>query len=163
MRLGCCILLTGLSLSGTTFTPRAYARAIVAGVIPNARACIIPSHETGQSTIRALQLVGPTPFAAQAIWGPGYPPTIIYSSVYFRLSSTLQLFLSLHECGHLVLRTTNEFEADCYAIAHADWTKADLDLIERSHVNLGTLPSRYGGNGHAFWAGTKNTCPQYFN
>jgi len=80
VRLGCCILLTGLSLlTGTMSMPRAYARAIGTGVIPNARACIIPSDEPGQSTTRALQLVGPTPFAAQAIWGPGYPPTIIYS------------------------------------------------------------------------------------
>lgn len=141
---------------------QAHAKANVALTIPNAQTCSIPAARPGEQSIQALQRIGPTPFAAEASWGYGYPPTITYSLVFFQLEPKVQLFLSLHECGHLALRTTNEFRANCYALAHAAWTKADLDLIGERHEAVGPLPPQYGGSGHSFWAGTKEACPQYF-
>ncbi len=148
--------------AAASYFPEACANAVVAGIIPNAHTCMIPSSQPGMPPIQALQRIGPSAFAAQANWGVGEVPTITYSSIYFRLEPTIQLFLSLHECGHLVLRTSDEFQANCYAIMHGAWTEADLKLIEMHHEAVGSLPSQYGGSGHTFWAGTKRACPQAF-
>jgi len=152
-------LLVTLSLS---IIAEGVPQANAAAVIPNAQPCIIPAEIPGKLAIRALQRVGFSHFAAEASWGAGNLPIITYSSLYFQLSPKMQLFLSLHECGHLVLRTTNEFRANCYAIAHAGWTERDLNLIGKVHEALGALPTQYGGNGHEFWSRTEKTCPQYF-
>jgi hypothetical protein len=144
------------------YFPKAYATPNTIDAIPNAQTCMVPSRRSGKPAIQVLQRVGPTAFAAEASWGVGYLPTITYSLSYFRLEPKIQLFLSLHECGHLVLRTTNEFQANCYAVTHAAWTEPDLDLIGRRHEAVGLLPPQYGGSGHAFWVGTQKTCPQSF-
>lgn len=162
MRQAQLMLLLALSPASTNFVTPAYAAATTTEIIPNAQICMVPPGRPGTPVIQALQRIGPTPFAAEASWGGGYLPTITYSLTYFRLEPTIQLFLSLHECGHLVLRTTNEFQANCYAVTHAPWTKMDLDLIGRRHAALGLLPLLYGGSGHAFWSGTQKTCPQSF-
>lgn len=163
MRLAYFVSLLALLPEEVNLFPQAYAEAITTKVIPNARACMVPPGRPGNPAIQALQRVGPTAFAAEASWGVDYLPTITYSLAYFRLEPKIQLFLSLHECGHLVLRTTNEFQANCYAVTHAAWTETDLDLIGRRHEAVGLIPPQYGGSGHAFWAGTQKTCPQFFN
>ncbi len=104
----------------------------------------------------------PAGFTAYATYDADGWPSITYAPAFFVLPPTVQTFLSLHECGHLVLHTTNEFLANCYAIAQGDWTPDELALIERSHISVGALPSQYGGSGAAFWAKTKATCPSYF-
>ena len=162
MRLAYFVLLLVLSPASANFVSQADAASFNTEVIPNAQPCTIPPGHPGRPAIQALQRVGPTAFAAEASWGVGYLPTITYSLTYFRLEPRIQLFLSLHECGHLVLRTTNEFLANCYAVTHAAWTGTDLDLIGRRHEAVGLLPPQYGGSGHAFWAGTQRTCPQPF-
>lgn len=163
MRLAYFVSFLALSPPEGSFVSKAYAKAISTQAIPNAQTCMVPLGRPGSPTIQALQRVGPSAFAAEASWGVGYLPTITYSPVYFRLEPKIQLFLSLHECGHLVLRTTNEFQANCYAITHAAWTETDLDLIGRRHEAIGLLPPQYGGSGHAFWVGTQKTCPHSFN
>ena len=132
-----------------------------AGEIPNAPACIVSVSPAGQP-VQALERRGGSGFAAYSTWGEGSWPTITYSPAYFALPPMMQTFLSLHECGHLVLRTTNEFLANCYAVGQGRWTKADLDRIGAAHEAIGATGPQYGGSGAAFWAGTKRTCPQYF-
>ncbi len=159
MRLVYFVVLLSLVSAGLSRWHRADAN----GLIPNAQACIVPPSQPGEPAGLALQRVGPSAFAAQATWGAGQPPTITYAPAYFRLPPMMQVFLSLHECGHLVLHTTNEFRANCYAVGHGNWTAAELDLIGRSHQALGPFGPQYGGSGAAFWAATERTCPQYFS
>lgn len=162
MRLANFMLLFALSPVTANFVPQAYAAATTRDIIPNAQTCVVPPGRPGKPAIQAVQRVGPSAFAAEASWDMGYLPTITYSLTYFQLEPKIQLFLSLHECGHLALRTTNEFLANCYAVAHASWTETDLDLIGRRHETVGLLPPQYGGSGHAFWSGTQKKCPQFF-
>jgi hypothetical protein len=129
--------------------------------IPNATACVAPLATTGQP-VRVRDHVGPSGFTAYASYDPDGWPAITYAPSYFTLPPTVQTFLSLHECGHLVLHTTNEFLANCYAVAQGNWNENQLALIARSHLTVGQLPAQYGGSGAAFWEGTKQTCPSYF-
>lgn len=133
----------------------------VAQPIPNAKTCVATLPETGQP-VRVRDHVGPSGFVAFASYDPDGWPAITYAPAFFSLPPTVQTFLSLHECGHLVLHTTNEFLANCYAVAQGHWTADDLALIAQSHLSVGHLPSQYGGSGAAFWAGTKAACPSYF-
>lgn len=138
--------------------PGARARA---ESIPNSRACTAAYRGTGQS-VSVRERIGASGFAAYATYDPDGWPSITYAPAYFVLPPTVQTFLSLHECGHLVLTTTNEFEANCYAMAQRDWTREEIDLIALSHRSVGQIGPQYGGSGRAFWEGTKRLCPQYF-
>ena len=138
-----------------------YRTPAFAESIPNAQTCVAALPGTGRPVaVRAH--VGSSGFTAFASYDPDGWPAITYAPAFFSLPPTVQSFLSLHECGHLVLPTTNEFLANCYAISHGRWTEDDLALIERSHLSVGRLPPQYGGSGAAFWQGTKQTCPQFF-
>ena len=138
-----------------------YYSSALAQSIPNAKTCVATLLETGQP-VRVRDRIGPSAFTAFASYDPDGWPAITYAPAFFALPPTVQTFLSLHECGHLVLHTTNEFVANCYAIAHGRWNWEELALIAQSHLSVGHLPAQYGGSGEAFWAGTKATCPAYF-
>ncbi|KFG69578.1 hypothetical protein JH26_09605 [Microvirga sp. BSC39] len=85
-------------------------------------------------------------------------PAITYGPTYFRLPSIMQVFTTAHECGHLVLQTNNEFEANCYALANAGLSAAQKAFVARYHKQVGLLPEQYGGNGEAFWDNTVELC-----
>ena len=105
---------------------------------------------------------GASGFTAFASYDSDGWPAITYAPAFFSLPPIVQTFLSLHECGHLVLHTTDEFVANCYAVAQGHWNAEELSLIARSHLTVGRLPAQYGGSGDAFWSGTKAACPRYF-
>ncbi len=138
-----------------------YFSSASAQPIPNAKTCVAILPETGQP-VRVRDHVGPSTFVAFASYDADGWPAITYTPAFFALPPTVQTFLSLHECGHLVLHTTNEFLANCYAVAQGHWTADQLALIASSHLSVGDLPSQYGGSGAAFWQGTKAACPSYF-
>lgn len=129
--------------------------------IPNARSCVATIPSTGQP-VRVRAHVGASSFTAYASYDADGWPAITYAPRYFALPPTVQTFLSMHECGHLVLHTSNEFVANCYAMAQRHWRQDEIALIAASHLAVGRLPPQYGGSGAAFWAGTKRACPQFF-
>lgn len=145
-------MLVGFAL----YFPSAFAQPI-----PNAKTCVATLPGTGQP-VRVRDHVGPSGFVAFASYDPDGWPAITYAPAYFSLPPTVQTFLSLHECGHLVLHTTDEFLANCYAVAQGHWTDEELAMIAQSHLSVGRLPAQYGGSGLAFWESTKATCPSYF-
>lgn len=131
-----------------------------ASAVPNAISCVAQS----LADVRAVPVrehVGESGFAAYATYDPDGWPAITYAQAYFALPPVLQRFLSLHECGHLVLRTTNEIVANCYAVEQGHWSASELALIALSHRTMTRLPPQYGGSGPAFWAATKRKCPQF--
>jgi hypothetical protein len=73
----------------------------------------------------------------------------------------MQRFASLHECGHLVLRTYDEFQANCHALRNGDWSAGDLAHIRSFHEGLGGLPANYGQSGAGFWQNTIRACPEF--
>lgn len=149
-------LLLLLLISGLACGP-ARAEAIR---VPNARPCLAAAGPGGKA-VRARERLGESGYMAYASFDPDGWPVITYARAYFALPPVLQTFLSLHECGHLVLKTTNEFRANCYALSNGSWTEADLALIATRHRMIGRLGPQYGGSGAAFWAGTVKACPQY--
>ncbi len=139
-----------------------YYSSASAQPIPNAQTCVAALSTTGEQ-VRVRDHVGhPTGFTAYATYDLDGWPSITYAPAFFTLPPTIQTFLSLHECGHLVLHTTDEFVANCYAVAQGHWTPAKLAWIALSHQSVGALPPQYGGTGIAFWNKTKETCPSYF-
>jgi hypothetical protein len=87
----------------------------------------------------------------------GYP-TIYYSSTYFRLDRTMQLFTAHHECGHHELATSDEVAANCYALAAMRPTNAQFQHIGRTMRSIPALGPQYGGSGAAFWDRTLAAC-----
>ena len=130
-----------------------------AAAVPNAAACKARDF-TGQLVTVSHRLGGSVGFA-QSNWGIGGRPTITYSPSYFRLSPTMQRFASLHECGHLVLQTRDEFLANCHALRHGRWHAGEIALIQQFHEDLGAMPAEYGKNGAGFWQNTMRACPEF--
>lgn len=127
--------------------------------IPNAVTCHARDL-TGQ-LVPVRQRIGKSRFYAHANLDVGGVPTITYGHAYFGMSPTLQRFASLHECGHLVLRTYDEFEANCHALRHGNWTAEEVAKIREFHERLGAMPANYGKNGPGFWHGTMRACPEF--
>jgi hypothetical protein len=88
-------------------------------------------------------------------------PTITYGSDFNGLPHTMKLFTFAHECAHLVLRTRNEFEANCWALRQRNWSARELQFIARYHNGLGPLFPQHGGSGAAFWRLTVEHCPEF--
>lgn len=129
----------------------------MAQAIPNAQACTA-MHRFNQVPVPVRQRTGQSPFWAHARWDPDGWPSITYGPAYFRLPAIMQVFTSAHECGHLVLETQDEFDANCFALNNLSPTKQQESFIANFHRQLGPLPTQYGGSGVAFWAGTKQKC-----
>jgi hypothetical protein len=126
--------------------------------IPNTRPCTAMHGFTGQP-VPVLQMPGWSPFWAHAQWMMDGTPTITYGSAYFNLPSYMQVFTSIHECGHLVLRTTDEIEANCYAVFQGRWDPSTFQRIAAYHINFPLpLPPQYGGSGAEFWRLTMARC-----
>lgn len=141
-----------LSLSLLLLEPSA------AQTIPNAQACTAEHAVTGQ-LVPVRQRTGFSSYWAHAQWDQDGWPSITYGSTYFALPPLMQVFTSAHECGHLVEQTTNEFEANCFALANLDLTIQEFNFIANYHHSIGPLPLHYGGSGTAFWKRTVQMCP----
>lgn len=131
------------------------------GMIPTAHTCVARNWHTGQFN-QVRQRSGPSNFWAHADWDADGTPAITYGPAYYNLSRLMKSFTSVHECGHLVLATRNEFAANCFALKHLDLDEDELEEIGKIHNQLGRLGPQYGGSGAAFWAGTEHRCPEYF-
>lgn len=106
----------------------------------------------------AVHVTGPSPNWAHANWLPDGTPMINYGPTYFSLPPAMQIFTSLHECGHIALPTLNEFQANCYALRRFAPSPEIFNFLAMFHQSLGALPPQYGGNGIAFWSGTLAAC-----
>lgn len=141
-------------------TPVAFSPPLAAQPVPgivNAQQCLAPNRYTGQIQA-AVHMSGPTKFWAQADWLPNGAPIVIYGNNYFTLPPIMQIFTSMHECGHLSLFTANEFQANCYALKRFSPTVGDFNFLAQFHSAIGVLPPNYGGSGVAFWNGTLAVC-----
>src|SRR5690348_4270955 len=94
--------------------------------------CFAPMAGNGPM-VPARELPGPSPFYAHSFFDPmtGYP-TIVYSNVFFALPPIMQAFTRIHECGHLVLVTSDEIAANCYALEHM--RKNGLSSQEENYI-----------------------------
>jgi hypothetical protein len=104
---------------------------------------------------------GPSMFWAHASMDPDGWPAITYGPTFYQLPPIMQRLTVLHECAHLVERTTNEFHANCKALSimrQQGLTMAEEQYIKRFHIQIGSLGPQYGGSGAAFWAGTLQVC-----
>ena len=129
--------------------------------IPNAVPCM--GRAMNGAVVPVVQVVGPSPAWALTSWPNGFPVTT-YSNVYFQLSPLLQNFTSWHECGHAATGNPNEFAANCFALAHGNFSPQQIALIGQFTQNLPfPVGPQYGGSGAAFWAGTMAMCPQFFS
>lgn len=125
--------------------------------IPNAQVCIANNRFTGQPA-SAVQVVGQSLHWAHADWLPNGVPIITYGPTYFTLPPVMQIFTSIHECGHITLQTSDEFQANCFALRRI-WPSPDVfNFLSMFHQSLGALPPQYGGSGMAFWNGTLAAC-----
>jgi hypothetical protein len=111
--------------------------------------------------VPAQQIQGTSNHWAHAQFTPpmGYP-TIVYGPSFFQLPRIMQVFTSIHECGHLQ-GTTSEFLANCYALRNGHWSPEQIRFIANYHRAVGPLPPQYGGSGSAFWQQTLATCPEF--
>jgi hypothetical protein len=130
----------------------------VAQPIPNMQACSARHAMSGQ-VVPVRQRIGPSPFWAHANWDMDGWPAITYGPAYFSLPALMQSFTSAHECGHLVLISSNEFVANCFALQNLPLSSQEKQFVARYHESLGPLGPQYGGSGAAFWAMTRRTCP----
>ena len=128
-----------------------------AGQIPKAQVCMA-QHGISGAMVYAVQVPGPSNHWAHAFWQRNGMPTIVYGPAYYSLPPFMQTWTSVHECGHLTLKTDNEFVANCYALKRLTPDGPMLNMLASFHRSLGPLPPQYGGSGSAFWAGTLEQC-----
>lgn len=123
-------------------------------------------HGISGAVVPVQQMPGPSAFWAHAAWMPNGWPTITYGPTYYSLPPIMQRFTYFHECAHLVLRTSNEFVANCRALQLMQaqgLTSQEENFIANFHANVGPLSPQYGGSGVAFWANTLNVCANGIN
>jgi hypothetical protein len=125
--------------------------------VQNAASC--SARDFSGQMVPVRHRTGASKFFAHANWEIGQP-TITYGRAYFGLSPVMQRFASLHECGHLVLRTYDEFRANCHALRYGNWSAEELSHIRNFHERLGAMPANYGGSGPGFWRSTLRACPE---
>ena len=94
-----------------------------AEVVPNAEACTAATARNERAVSVQQHVGGESGFAAFPIYDADGWPAVTYTGAYLRLPPPVQRFLSLHECGHLVLKTANEAAANCYALAKVNWSR----------------------------------------
>lgn len=117
-------------------------------------------HANG-ALVPVRERAGPSMFWAHAAWDPDGWPAITYGPPFFQLPPIMQRLTVLHECAHLVERTSNEFLANCKALSilrEQGLSEEDEQYIAQFHVQIGPLGPQYGGSGAAFWAGTLRIC-----
>jgi hypothetical protein len=114
-------------------------------------------HQVSGATVQARERAGPSSFWAHAGWDPDGWPAIVYGPAYFHLPLLVQQLTAIHECMHISVPTTDEFDANCRALQimrQRGLAKQQESLIAQVHINIGPLPPQYGGSGAAFWQGT---------
>lgn len=124
-----------------------------------AQSCVA-RHANG-SMVPVRERAGPSMFWAHASMDPDGWPAITYGPPYFQLPPIMQRLTVLHECAHLVERTSNEFFANCKALSimrQQGLSAEDEQYIAQFHIQIGPLGPQYGGSGAAFWAGTQQMC-----
>lgn len=131
-------------------------------VIPSARHCTARHIGSGM-LVQVRQRATTQQGWAWAIsnWDPDGWPVITYYSGYLNLPPLMQLFSTAHECGHLVMGSTDEIAANCFAVANLGLTRQQLQFVGNFHIQLGSIGSQYGGTGAAFWSATMQRCPQF--
>jgi hypothetical protein len=98
-------------------------------------------------------------FWAYATWdGAGHPLMIFNIGMLSQRPPIVTRFAFYHECAHLVLRTTDEVQANCEALrqmrAHRELSRSDELLLQEEHYRLTGLGSRYLGSGRGLWDAT---------
>jgi hypothetical protein len=114
-------------------------------------------HRVTGETVQARERPGHSIYWAHAGWDPDGWPVIIYGPTYFHLPQSMQQLTAIHECMHISVPTSNEFEANCRALLvmrERGLSAQEESYIAQFHINIGPLPPRYGGSGKAFWQGT---------
>ena len=117
-------------------------------------------HANG-ALVPVRERAGPSMFWAHVSMDPDGWPAITYGPTFFQLHPIMQRLTVLHECAHLVERTSNEFLANCKALdimRQQGLSSEEEKFIAQFHMQIGPLGSQYGGSGAAFWAGTLQTC-----
>ena len=117
-------------------------------------------HANG-SMVPVRERAGPSKFWAHASMDLDGWPAITYGPPYFELPPIMQRLTVLHECAHLVERTSNEFLANCRALSimrQQGLSAAEEQYIAQFHIQIGPLGPQYGGSGAAFWAKTQQMC-----
>jgi hypothetical protein len=146
---------------------RLFAKARVSAVMllmlgsgATAQASCTARHLNGQ-IVPVREVQGPSMFWAHAAWAPDGWPTITYGPTYYQLPPIMRRFTTLHECAHLVERTTNEFGANCKALQvmrSQGLSPEEEAFIKNFHLSMRILGPQYGGSGSAFWFGTLQAC-----
>lgn len=115
-------------------------------------------HAYNGQIVQPRERPGPSMHWAHASYDPDGWPAITYGPTYYQLPPIMQIFTRLHECGHLAIPTTNELQANCYALRGRNWSQSELQFIANFHASVGPLPPQYGGSGAGFWTATLQNC-----
>ena len=151
------ILLLASSLAGAPFSPASSQPTVG----PGGYQCIVRHPVTAQK-IAVPQLHEDSEFEIAARWSRGLDPTMVYGNQFRALPPLFQRLVQHHECGHLDLRTSNEFLAECYALRRMSedglLTAANTRILRDEICSLGELGKKQGGSGVAFWEETRKLC-----
>lgn len=125
---------------------------------PNANSiCYAPMRENDRF-VAAREVDGDPPAWAFATYVRGYP-TIIYSSFYYTMPRYMREFTRAHECCHLSVPTTDEYEANCCAIESLRLTRDEIyKVASYTARNAPSAGAQYGGSGAEFWRRTVAIC-----
>ena len=145
-------ILVGLALSPASAQPT---------VGPGGYQCIV-RHPVTARKMAVPQLHEDGDFEISARWSPKLDPTMVYGNQFQALPPLYQRLVQHHECGHLDMRTGNEFLAECYAMRRLAedglLTAANTKVLRDGICSLGELGAKQGGSGEAFWQETRRLC-----
>ncbi|MFL6797327.1 MAG: hypothetical protein ACJ8F3_07935 [Xanthobacteraceae bacterium] len=98
-------------------------------------------------------------FWAYSTWdGSGQPMMIFNPAALAQVAPIVTRFAFYHECAHLVLRSTDELQANCEALkrmrARRELAAGDEATLKQEHYRLTGLGQQYLGTGKALWDAT---------
>jgi hypothetical protein len=123
------------------------------------RNCYAPPKLGGAQVLVKGQSNNALRFWAYATWdGAGQPVMIFNTAVLSQLPPIMTRFAFYHECAHLMLRTTDEAQANCEALkrmrARRELAPGDEMVLKQEHYRLGALGAQYLGTGKVLWDAT---------
>ena len=151
------ILLLAASLASLLSSP-ASAQPTVG---PDGFQCLV-RHPVTARRIAVPQLQEDGDFEITARWSQTRPPMMVYGKQFPALPPLFQRLMQHHECGHIEMRTSNEFLANCYALRGLAedglLTPANTTILRDEMCSLGELSQKQGGSGVAYWEETRKLC-----